>query len=93
MADAANTPTSKRLQFIEPFYVQDIIVSDIADVEEISPNLFRVAFYTTGKCMIDGGLERVISAKLVMSGETLAQVGINHPAARKRASIRLKLPQ
>lgn len=91
MANEPHTPSTRRPQFIEPVFIQDIYISDVADVEELSPNLYRVLFYTSGKCVFDGSTENAISAKLVMSGDTLAKIGIT-PPANNRPAVRLRLP-
>lgn len=52
---------------IEPVFVPDVFVSNIAYMQEIAPDIWRVAFYDQQISPLDGSAENVIVAKLVLT--------------------------
>lgn len=60
-----------KLQFIEPVYVPDVVVSGIAYTEEIAPDLYRISYFNSQVCCLDRSVEHVIVAKFVMHRQNL----------------------
>lgn len=92
MADAHLPRRNERVQFIEPFAVADTLVTDIAEVCEISPDLFRVTLGTRMTSVIDGRQEYLISDRIVMTGDVKAKLVDALSAASNRQPVRLRLP-
>lgn len=61
-------------RFVEPVVIPDIFVSGIANVEQLSQDVFRLTFYADQKSPIDGVSEQIIVAKLIVTREALAMI-------------------
>ena len=56
----------QKLQFIEPIWVPDTVVTGIACSEDIGPEMYRISYYNRQICYLDGSHENVICAKFIM---------------------------
>ena len=61
----------KTLQFIEPIWVPDTVITGIAYFEDVAPEMYRIAYYNRQRCCLDGSNENVIVAKVVLHREHL----------------------
>lgn len=58
---------------VEPFYVEDKVVTGLALADEFAPGIFRCSFYSeqTSLAYGIGGKERTIIAKFVLTADAM----------------------
>ncbi|PAQ01548.1 hypothetical protein LRP31_18855 [Mesorhizobium mediterraneum] len=70
------------LPLCEPIAILDIFVSGVGDMEELSPNLFRVTYYAKQRDTYTGETQLNVVAKFVVTFETL--MAMSHATVEKR---------
>lgn len=60
----------QQIQFIEPVFVPDVYVEDVAYTQDLSSGLWRLTFYNSQISPIDCSVEYPIAAKFLVTRQT-----------------------
>lgn len=60
-------------KFVEPFYVEDKVITGLALADEIAPGVFRCSFYSEQRSLEYGigGKERTVIAKFILTADAM----------------------
>lgn len=69
--------------FLEPYYIEDKLVTGLAQLDELAPGLFRASFYEERRSIEGGAKERYVVSKFLLTADSLKALARALDAAGK----------